>query len=152
MNKESSDKSAEKFAPVYTIGVAAEMLGVSVPTIRKYEAAHFVLPYRTDSNHRRFSQTDIEILRCVREMIDKLGVSMNGIDRLLALIPCWEIKGCSEKDRKMCDAYYNDDIPCWSAQVKQGACKEEECRTCIVYEKANNLCHIKELIKQYTKY
>lgn len=139
----------DKHAPVYTIGVVAEMLGVSVPTIRKYEEAHLILPHRTESNHRRFSSKDVEILQCVRKMIDEYGVGITGLGRLLALIPCWEIKGCSQPDRENCDAYYNQDIPCWSARVKQGTCVQEECRECTVYDKASNLSQLKELLKTY---
>ena len=136
-------------ANVYTIGVVADMLGVSVPTIRKYEAEHLILPYRTESNHRRYSPTDVEILRCVREMIDDYGVSLKGINRLLALIPCWKMKDCSTEDREQCDAYYNDDVPCWSAKVKQGTCVEDDCRQCHVYDKASYLAEMKEVLKRY---
>ena len=134
--------------PVYTIGVAAELLGVSVPTLRKYEDAHLILPYRTESNHRRYSPKDIEILTCVRSMIEDYGVSISGIGRLLALIPCWDIKECRQEDRERCDAYYNEDIPCWSAKTKQGTCVEEECRVCPVYDKASNVSHLKEIIRE----
>lgn len=140
---------SDKHMPVYTIGVAADLLGVSVPTLRKYEAEHLILPARTESGHRRYSQQDIEILTCIRNMIDSFGVSINGINRLLALIPCWEIKGCSEAERDHCDAYYNEDVPCWSAKVKQGICLEDECRVCPVYDKANNLSHLKGLFRKY---
>jgi len=142
-------KQPDKHTPLYTIGVAAEQLEVSVHTLRKYEAEHLILPARTESGHRRYSQQDIEILTCIRNMIDTYGVSINGINRLLALIPCWEIKGCSAEDRKQCDAYYNEDIPCWSANVKQGVCLEDECRFCPVYDKANNLSHLKGLFRSY---
>lgn len=145
-NKEQPGQE-DLHAPVYTIGVAAEMLDVSVPTLRKYEEAHFIIPHRTESGHRRYSSADIDILRCVRKLITTYGVSLNGIARLLALIPCWEIKGCSAQERNACDAYYNEDMPCWSAQVKQGICTEAECRTCPVYDTASNLSHLKGLIK-----
>jgi len=133
--------------PVYTIGVAAELLNVSVPTLRKYEDDNLILPFRTESNHRRYSAKDIEILQCIRKMIDEYGVSISGIGRLLALIPCWDIKHCSQSERENCDAYYNDDIPCWSAKTKQGSCEEENCRLCAVYDSASNISHLKELIK-----
>ncbi len=145
MNKNKYD---DIHKPVYTIGVAAELLGVSVPTLRKYEDDNLILPYRTESNHRRYSPKDIEILQCIREMIDEYGVSISGIGRLLALIPCWEIRQCGVNSRENCDAYYNEDIPCWSAKAKQGICREEECRLCPVYDTASNLSHLKELIKK----
>ena len=146
INRENSPID-EPHAPVFTIGVVAEMLDVSVPTIRKYEDAHLIVPYRTESNHRRYSPKDVEILKCVRHMIEDFGVSISGIGRLLALLPCWEIRGCSEEDRRHCDAYYNEDIPCWSARFKQGTCIEDECRECAVYDKASRISHIKDIIK-----
>lgn len=147
----SREQSAipNKHAPVYTIGVTAELIGVSVASLRKYEDAHLLLPARTESNHRRYSQQDLEILRCIREMIEDYGVGINGIGRLLALIPCWEIKDCAPEEREQCDAYYNEELPCWSAQIKQGICAETECRLCEVYDSASNLSHLKTVIKQY---
>lgn len=141
----------DSHTPLYTIGVAAELLDVSVPTLRKYEDANFILPYRTESNHRRYSQNDIEILTCVRKMIDDFGVSMKGLGRLLALIPCWKIKGCTEEERESCDAFYNTDVPCWSAQIKQGACSEDDCRLCPVYDRASEISNLKELLKKYVE-
>ena len=135
--------------PLYTIGVVADLLDVSVPTLRKYEDANFILPFRTESNHRRYSQKDVEILTCVRRMIDDFGVSMKGLGRLLALIPCLAIKDCSPKDRANCDAYYDTTVPCWAAQTKQGACEEDVCRLCPVYDKASEISNLKEMLKSY---
>ncbi|MCZ6776906.1 MAG: MerR family DNA-binding transcriptional regulator [Ignavibacteria bacterium] len=68
---------------LYTIGEAADVLGVSVPTIRMYEREGLIIPYRKRSRHRRFSAGGLERIRC-----------------LLALIPCWSIRNCPEDERK----------------------------------------------------
>ena len=68
---------------LYTTGEAAEVLGVSVPTIRMCEREGLIIPDREHSRHRRFSAGGLERIRC-----------------LLALIPCWSIRNYPEDERK----------------------------------------------------
>lgn len=95
---------------LYTIGEAADILGVSIPTIRMYEREGLIIPHRKHSKHRRFSQNDVERIRCIRTMINHDKVSIAGIRRLLSLIPCWKILNCSPDERESCAAFHQHEF------------------------------------------
>jgi MerR family transcriptional regulator/heat shock protein HspR len=134
----------------FTIGEAADILEVSVPTIRMYEREGLIIPYRKDSRHRRFSSTDIERIRCMRRMITQEKVSIAGIRRLLALIPCWKIKECPEEARAKCSAYLQVDAACWNASKKAWDCKSADCRQCSVYSTIADCHTLKTTIAHFT--
>lgn len=128
-----SDRSDALTDPVITIGTLAEKSGVSVSAIRKYEAEGLLIPHRTASGHRLFSHEDLERVRIIRRMIQDVGLNMEGIRRLQALLPCWELVQCAPEKRAGCEAYKNTSKPCW--MIKGGDCssKGNECRRCPVY-------------------
>ena len=45
-----------------TIGEVARLLGVSVSTVRRYEAAGLIAARRTPGGQRRFDAADVEML------------------------------------------------------------------------------------------
>lgn len=47
----------------YTIGQAAQQLGVSTDTLRRWESEGRILPARTLKGHRRYTREDIEALQ-----------------------------------------------------------------------------------------
>ncbi len=118
---------------VYTIGEAADLLGVSVQTLRYYEQEGLIIPFHRTSRHRRYSERDLDRLRCMRKMINVEKVSIAGIKRLLALIPCWTIKGCSDESRLGCSVTREASAPCWMVTNKSKECRNQECRICPVY-------------------
>lgn len=132
------------------IGEAADMLGISVATLRMYEREGLILPYRRGSRHRRFSTVDIDRVRCMREMINKEKISIQGIRRMLSLIPCWKIKNCPEDVRALCPAFDQHNAPCWVMTEKPWECKNAECRLCPVYTKVANCASLKETIARFT--
>lgn len=71
-------------APVYPIGVVAELLEVSVAVVRRYEGGGMVEPGRSGGGQRRYSRRDIARLAHVLELVDE-GISAAGIRRILAL-------------------------------------------------------------------
>ena len=64
-------REARSEEPLYSIGTAARMLGISVHTVRMYEREGLVIPFRKESHQRLFSDADIERLRCTRQTITK---------------------------------------------------------------------------------
>jgi MerR family transcriptional regulator/heat shock protein HspR len=119
--------------PMISIGTVADKLNVSVSTIRKYEAEGLILPHRTDSGHRLFSLEDIDRIRMIQHLIQERGLNIEGIRRLQALLPCWNILPCTLKKWNTCPAFEDNTKPCWMIKgldcVKQG----NECRKCQVY-------------------
>ena len=70
----------ERFRPRYVIHIAADLIGVKTHTLRYYERSGLVKPQRSPGNIRLYSESDIEILRCVRSLMDELGVNMAGVE------------------------------------------------------------------------
>ena len=137
--------------PVYTIGVTANLIGVSVHALRMYESVGILSPKRTETKRRLYSKNDIRRLQCVRHFIEEDGLNMAGIKTILSMIPCWKIKPCSEEDQKACDAYYKMGEPCWIVKTRGKICTDIDCRDCEVYLNVASCTNIKELTKQVYK-
>lgn len=71
-------------APVYPIGVVADLFGVDVQTVRRYDDEGIVEPDRSDAGQRRYSRRDIARLSQVLQLAGE-GVSPPGIRRILEL-------------------------------------------------------------------
>jgi len=146
----SDDKITQQidneFRPVFTIGIAADMVGVSVHTLRLYESSGLIIPQRTQSLRRLYSRNDIRRLNSIRYLIEEKGLNIAGIKALLSMIPCWEIRKCKAKDRKNCDAFNKTSEPCWIVKNKGNICEADECRVCQVYINFSNFSEIKTCI------
>jgi MerR family transcriptional regulator, heat shock protein HspR len=142
------EKKSEKFLePVYTIGIAAKKLGVSVHSLRLYESEGLLRPFKTETGRRLYSDLEIEKVLCIRQMIQEDGLNFEGIRRLLALVPCWKIRDCDASTEKRCNAFENRKKPCWATEEK---CLHplEHCRDCDVYQKLVNCNDIHRYIYQ----
>ncbi len=128
------DPNPDYSDPVMTIGTLAEKVGLSVSAVRKYENESLIIAHRTPSGHRLFSREDIDRIRNIQRMIQQLGLNIEGIRRLQALLPCWDLLPCSEEKRQECPAYQDNTRPCW--MIKGLDCKPShgnECRECVIY-------------------
>ncbi len=126
--------------PVMSIGTLAEKVGLSISAIRKYENASLIIAHRTPSGHRCFSREDIDRVRNIQHMIQDLGLNIEGIRRLQALLPCWELLPCSSESREKCPAFNDNSRPCW--MIKGLDCTPShgnECRQCVIY-RFGSLC------------
>lgn len=134
----------------YSIGEAADILGLSVPTLRLYEREGLILPIRKESKHRLYTEADIRRIRCLRETINHKKISIAGVRTLLSMIPCWKIKPCPEDVRPKCPAYEASDRPCWMVENKPLKCSRADCRACPVYIQASDCDTVKHIIAQHT--
>lgn len=134
--------------PVYTISTAASLLHISVHTLRMYEREGLIIPFKKDSNQRLYSDKDLERMRCIRATITEEKIGIEGIRRLLSVIPCWAIVKCSAKDRKNCTAYNGYSKPCWMLKHKNNVCAMKDCRACEVYASFSNCRSIKDKLKE----
>ena len=137
--------------PVFPISVAAKLLNISVHTLRMYERQGLIIPYKKETNHRLYSNADIERLICIRRAINEYKISIAGIKTIYSLIPCWKIVNCSEEDRKNCKAFDSHTAPCWSYNHKNNMCENIECRGCKVYKNFSECRTIKESLKNFMK-
>jgi MerR family transcriptional regulator/heat shock protein HspR len=74
----------ERTRAVYVISVAAELAGVHPQTLRIYERKGLVDPARTAGGSRRYSDSDIAVLRRIQELTNE-GLNLAGVERVLAL-------------------------------------------------------------------
>lgn len=132
--------------PLFSIGTVARMLNVSVQTLRMYEHEGLLLPFKTEGNQRRYSYADIERIECIRKAINEQKISIEGIKRIYAMMPCWKVMTCSEQERAICPAYRGHYGGCWTYQHTQTVCATMECRLCEVYKRTSNCEQIKEAI------
>jgi MerR family transcriptional regulator/heat shock protein HspR len=139
-------KNPDKNIPQYSIAAVAEMLDVSVETLRLYERRGLILIYKSKGNQRIYSQADVERFECIRRAINEHKISIEGIRRMQAMIPCWEYVQCSTAQRNACPAYNRPDAGCWTYKHKRNACKDRECKTCPVYQLSADCEKIKAAI------
>jgi len=120
------------YEPVYTIGVAATKLGVSVHALRLYEAEGLLIPFKTETGRRLYSDLELEKTRCLKKMIQEEGLNFEGIRRILAFVPCWKLRKCGSRNGSECPAYNVRTRPCWASNEK---CLHPypSCRDCPVY-------------------
>lgn len=69
---------------LYTISVAAELVGISPQTLRLYEQRGLIRPSRTEGGTRRYSDNDIARLRRITELVEQ-GVNIAGVGHILDL-------------------------------------------------------------------
>ena len=139
------------YEPLFTISTAANLLNISVQTLRLYEKEGLVLPFKKSSKHRLYSKADIERIECVRRAITEKKISINGILTMYSLIPCWDIVNCSEENRGKCQAYAGHSQPCWSFQHPGAICENKTCRECNVYKIFVDCEKIKDSIKNISR-
>ena len=70
--------------PAYTMGRAAEMIGVTPAFLRSVEQAHLFESMRSDGGHRRYSRHQLRLAARVREIADQ-GTPVEAACRIVAL-------------------------------------------------------------------
>jgi MerR family transcriptional regulator/heat shock protein HspR len=68
--------------PIFTLSVAADLLGLHPRTLRIYEEKGLVVPARTEGNRRRYSQNDILRFQVIRQLT-RGGVNLEGVRIIL---------------------------------------------------------------------
>lgn len=64
--------------PLYTISVAAEILETHPRTLMMYESLHLVVPRRTSTNRRRYSQRNVFTLQAIQRLTRRHGLNLAG--------------------------------------------------------------------------
>jgi len=134
--------------PIFPIRTAAELLNISVHTLRMYEREGLIIPYQKETRHRLYSKVDIERIETIRRSIKVDKMSIAGIKRVYSLIPCWKFIDCTIEIRKDCQAYNGNSKPCWSYRHEEGACSTNDCRKCEVYNDYGNCKSVKDLLRE----
>jgi MerR family transcriptional regulator/heat shock protein HspR len=72
--------------PIYTISVASEILETHPRTLMMYEHLGLVVPRRTATNRRRFSQRDIMKLQTIQKLTRHHSVNLAGVRYIMQLM------------------------------------------------------------------
>src|SRR5438309_413482 len=79
--------------PLFTLAVTAEIIGVHPRTLMIYEDEELVVPARTRTNRRRYSQQDIRTLQFIQFLTRKKGINLAGAAIVLQMLREGEKKG-----------------------------------------------------------
>jgi MerR family transcriptional regulator/heat shock protein HspR len=71
--------------PVYVISVAARLAGLPCWVLRVLDQEGIVVPVRTDSNRRLYSDSDVSLLARVRHLTEERGVNIAGVKVILEM-------------------------------------------------------------------
>jgi MerR family transcriptional regulator/heat shock protein HspR len=83
--KSKKDESSGGAQQYFVISVAAQLAGMHAQTLRTYDRLGLVIPQRTPSGGRRYSEHDVELLREVQRLSQDDGVNLAGIKRIIEL-------------------------------------------------------------------
>ena len=84
--------------PIYTISVASEILETHPRTLMMYENMGLVVPQRTSTNRRRYSQRDVHKLQTIQNLTRNHGVNLNGVRYVLQLLRLLQDRGIAVPD------------------------------------------------------
>jgi len=70
--------------PVYTIGAAARLTGIPIWTLRWIEKHGLLRPDRTSGRQRLYSDSEMALLRSVRDLMEQ-KVNLSGIRVILKM-------------------------------------------------------------------
>lgn len=76
--------SSPRARPIYTMGIAAELLDLPPATLRLYERKGLIVPARTDGGTRRYSEDDIDRMRRIADLQTD-GVNLTGVGKVMGL-------------------------------------------------------------------
>ncbi len=130
----------------HTIGQVARMLSVSPQTLRYYEKEGLIIPQRRPGGIRRYSDEDVRRLNMVRDLMSKDGLNVAGIQHLLGILPCWEIKRCNLSRMATCPQVSQDTKPCWMKTKWVSGEGRVGCRECTVYQRAFDLLSTRRVL------
>jgi hypothetical protein len=79
--------------PLYTIGIAAEILSTHTRTLMMYEHLGLVVPSRTATNRRLYSQRDIITLSVIQQLTRKFGLNLISAKYLILCLQLLDAHG-----------------------------------------------------------
>ncbi len=97
--------------PLFTIGIVADMIGVTQTTLRIWEKKELIKPGRLGKN-RYYSYCDLDRLKQIHHLLQEKRMNIVGVKNVLDREECWEIKKCGDL-KDTCEVYLaqSEDIP-----------------------------------------
>jgi DNA-binding transcriptional MerR regulator len=78
------DKFDDEDYHAYSMGRAAEMLGVTPAFLRGLDAARLIVPQRSPGGHRRYSRSQLRLAQRARDLVDQ-GTALEAACRIIIL-------------------------------------------------------------------
>ncbi len=128
------------------IGTVAGRFGVSVDLLRLYEHEGLLIPIKSPRGTRYFTERDFRWIGTILRLVREAGLNFAGLRRLLALLPCWEIRGCGYKRKQGCPVVLDASMPCWANRTCTCAGTTQDCYSCPVYRSAPSCENLKALL------
>ena len=113
---------------VFGITTVAELFGISVQTLRLYEARGLLDPARTDGGTRRYSADDVDRVQRIGELIGA-GLNLAGVAMVLELeLKNSELQGRPEpgSGTSTPEAVNQDPVRSGSASSRRGPAADQE--------------------------
>ncbi|MEU7861418.1 helix-turn-helix domain-containing protein [Nonomuraea sp. NPDC049141] len=80
----AEDRFDDEDYPAYSMGAAAEMLGVTAAFLRALGVAKLIEPQRSSGGHRRYSRYQLRLAARARELVDQ-GTALDAACRIVIL-------------------------------------------------------------------
>ncbi len=78
------EKFDDEDYPAYSMGRAAEMLGVTPAFLRSLDTARLIVPQRSSGGHRRYSRYQLRLAQRARDLVDE-GTALEAACRIIIL-------------------------------------------------------------------
>ncbi|MFB4317762.1 MerR family transcriptional regulator [Actinomadura sp. 21ATH] len=78
------DKFDDEDYPAYSMGRAADMLGVTPAFLRSLDAGKLIVPQRSAGGHRRYSRYQLRLAQRARDLVDQ-GTAVEAACRIIIL-------------------------------------------------------------------
>ena len=82
--RSAADRLDDDHYPAYTMGRAAEMLGVTAGFLRSLDEVKLLVPQRSAGGHRRYSRYQLRLAARVRALADE-GIGLEAACRIVIL-------------------------------------------------------------------
>ncbi len=128
------------------IGAVARHFGISVDLLRLYEREGLLIPIKSQKGTRYFAERDFLWIGTILRLVREARLNFAGIRRLLALLPCWEIRGCPYPRKQQCPVITDAASPCWANRACACAGNAQDCYACAVYRSAPSCENLKALL------
>jgi MerR family transcriptional regulator/heat shock protein HspR len=128
------------------IGAFARQFGISVDLLRLYEREGLIIPLKSPKGTRYFTEHDTLWVHTILRLVRQVRLNFAGIRRLLALLPCWELRQCGFQNKQNCPVVQDASKPCWMNRACCKSLSAHDCYFCPVYRSAPSSENLKALL------
>ena len=100
--------AADGRRPLFSIGVVAEMIGVTPATLRLWEKKGLISPARRGKN-RSYSHLDRDRLKEIKRLLGEQRLNIAGVRAALGRKRCWDLKRCGPQ-KETCPVYTREKV------------------------------------------